>query len=1099
LINLIYGRAGTGKTAYVYNDFKERMLRGETGMLLIVPEQYSHDAEKQLCGICGDSLPLHGETLSFTRLCGHVIVETCGALQIVDGGGQVLIMHRAIEAVLGKLKVYRSKSLKAELIKTFLSAIGEFKNNGISAKALENFAKDASNPLSDKLCDLSLIYAVYESHIGARGYDTADKMSLLAEFITDSSVGQGHIYFDGFNDFTFQELQVIEKLMIKNAEMTFCLTCDYGAESEVFDLPNDTALKLKKMAKKLNIEVSEVHMQIQSKARAPELNFLEEHLFSFETAKYPETNEAISIYNAPTNYNECEYAAHIICKLVSDGYRYKEIGVMSRNQIDYGSVCESVFEKYGIPFFSSGKQDVLLKPPTALIDAALSCAALNWEYRSIFKYIKTGLTGISPDRCAELENYAIKWNIRGAAWQKNWTLPPDGYGGKEDAKALKRLNEVREKIISPLFNLKKAIKGETKASEKILALYNFLQEIEFPKQLSDKSEELEKRGDLRLADEYTQLWDIITNAMEQMYTILGEEEISEVMFQKLFALTISQYTVGVIPVSLDAVLLGGMEMSRRRDLKCLIILGATDDKLPMISKSDGLLSDSERLELSKLGAEISSGLSEQICREMNMLYSTLTLPSQKLALIYPGGTSRPSHIIKKISEMFDITEKSLCQCEYMTTAEEPCFELALKSKNGATCPAASAAREYFIKKQDNRAALINKTDNFLKIWREGMSKSKAENLYGQKLTLSASGIDNYFSCAFKHFLQSGMKLKKLSPAEFDAAQNGIFMHYVIEGVIEKTIKENELKDVGSELLEKLCDTKIAEFAEQNLFNFEGKNERFVYLFRRLGEDVKRVAADMLGELKRSDFVPCEFEHRFYQPFDKQTGKDRVYLTGIVDRIDIFNHNGEKYLRVIDYKTGKKAFRLPDILQGRNMQMLIYLFALTSDRSEKFGKDYKAAGMLYVPARDAIVKAPRNASCEEIEKEKTKALKRGGLISGDPEILEAMEKGETKKYLPVKIEKDGTYSGDSVIDAQQTELLKHHVKNMLKKATDGILCGNIERKPYYKGANENACLFCDYRGVCAFDEEMGDRRNVVRKKTTEEVWDALRKWSIGDEV
>ena len=1068
-------------------------------MFLIVPEQYSHDAEKQLCAVCGDSLSLHGETLSFSRLCGHVFLETCGNPQIIDGGGQVLIMHRAIESVIEKLKVYHSKSLKVGLIESFLSAIREFKYSGISANTLESLAKSTSGSLSDKLCDLSLIYAAYESLIGARGYDTTDKMSLLAEYINDSSVGQGHIYFDGFNDFTQQELQIIEKLMTKNADMTFCLTCDFDSDSDVFNLPNDTAQKLKKMAKKLNIEISEILMQTQSKARVPELNFLEKRLFSFEQAKYLETNNAISLYNALTNYNECEYAAHIICELLRDGYRYKEIGVMSRNQYDYGSVCESVFEKYGIPFFSSGKQDVMQKPPIALIDAALSYVTQNWEHHSIFKYIKTGLTGISPEDCAELENYVFKWNIRGAAWQKKWTLPPEGYGGKIDAQTQKKLNEIREKVIQPLINLKRAIMGETKGSDKVLALFNFLQEIDFQKQLGLKSEELEKRGNLRLADEYTQLWDILTDAMEQMYSIVGEDEISEVMFQKLFSLCLSQYSVGVIPVSLDAVLLGGMEMSRRRDLKCLIILGATDDKLPMIGKGEGLLSDSERLELSGLGAEISSGLNERMYREMNMLYSTLTLPSQKLVITYPGGLSRPSYIIKKISEMFDIAEKSFCQCEYMTTAEEPCLELALKSKNATTCPAVSAAREYFIKKQDYRAELIKSSDDFLKIWREPMSSTVAENLYGQQLTLSASAIDNYFSCAFKYFLQSGMKLKKHFPVEFDAAQNGIFMHYVIEGVIEKVFREYGLKNADSELIEKLCDAKTTEFTEQNLFNFEGKNVRFVYLFRRLGEDVKRVAEDMLGELKLSNFIPREFEHKFYQSFEGETGKSNLYLKGIVDRVDIFDLSGEKYLRVIDYKTGKKAFKLPDILHGRNMQMLIYLFALTSENNEKFGKDYKAAGMLYVPARDAIVKLPKSASDAEIEKEKTKALKRDGLVFGEPEILEAMENGETKKYLPVKMKKDGTYTGESIIDAEQTDLLKHYVKNMLKKATDGILGGEIERKPFYKGANENACLFCEYHPVCSFDEELGDRRNMVRKKTTDEVWQELGKWSSANET
>jgi ATP-dependent helicase/nuclease subunit B len=197
-----------------------------------------------------------------------------------------------------------------------------------------------------------------------------------------------------------------------------------------------------------------------------------------------------------------------------------------------------------------------------------------------------------------------------------------------------------------------------------------------------------------------------------------------------------------------------------------------------------------------------------------------------------------------------------------------------------------------------------------------------------------------------------------------------------------------------------------------------------------------------------------------------------------------------FLRVVDYKTGKQQFSLSDLVYGRNMQMLIYLFALIKQRKERFGENALPAGVLYVPARDVIVKASKNASDEVIAKEKTKKLRRSGLVLNNPLVLEAMESGENKKYLPVKYDKDGIAKGDSLVNSQQTELLSKHVENMLFKAAREILGGEIKRSPHYKSADDNTCRYCEYHSICGFDEDMGDRRRFVQKVSTEEVWKVM---------
>ena len=1066
MLTLLLGRAGTGKTMHVMNELKKRGEAGETPLLLIVPEQYSHNAERQLSAICGDGLSMYGETLSFTRLCGRVFSETGGApAHILDSGGQILLMHRALESAASQLMVFGKRGPRTQSLETLFVAIEEFKNLGIYPETLEQMAAQTANPLRDKLCDLSLIFDAYNALLHTHGCDSTDRLILLADKMEESTIGEtGHIYFDGFNDFTAQELRIIEKLIRKNAELTICLTCDLqSADTDVFEIPRKTVERLRRLAGTYNIECKmkifdgkEKEREITDSHKADELIFLEKHFFEHSMAEYPGKCRTITVYAAPTRYSECEHAAYTIWKLIRSGYRWRDIGVMTRNWDEYGQVCENVFEKYNISFFSSGRTDILDKPPIAIIDAALEIASSRWGYKQIFRYIKSGLLGLETDECAEFENYALKWNIQGSAWVREWTLPPDGYGKVADKETMERINGLRRLIIEPLFKLRDGMKGVTEADVKLRVLHSFLGDIKLPEHLAKKADEFEKRGETRLAYEYAQLWDIIKNAMEQFFLILGNTKLSAVEFRKLITLTLSRYDVGVIPVALDTTALGSMAMSRRRDLKCLIILGATDESIPMLTRGKGALSDSEREELTRLGAEMPTGIEEQYNREMNMLYSTMTLPSHELIITHPTGLEeRPSYIVKRLLTMFNIDAITLPEEEYMTAALTPYLELVMMRKN-----------------------IGQYTGN-----RDKLSNSAAQKLYGRKLSLSATRVDRYYSCPFQYFMQNGLQLDPRTPAEFDASATGLFIHNVLEGVSGDIMASVGFKNADEELCRSLTARHIEQYIRGTLFNFEGKTTRSKYLFRRLEEDVFRITLDTLDELKTSDFEPLEME------LDLENYLSPLKLRGSVDRVDGWEHGGKLYLRVMDYKTGKKSFNLSDVLYGRNMQMLIYLFALKEYGSIKYGMEIMPAGVLYVPARDVFLQLPRNTTEEKIIKKRESALRRSGLVLDDLSVLEAMENGEEKKYLPVRLTKNGI-TGDSLVTPNQVATLSEHVFHMLQRAASDISNGKIDCIPYYKSPEDNACLYCEYHAVCAFDESSGDRRRLAWQLKARQVWEEL---------
>jgi ATP-dependent helicase/nuclease subunit B len=125
---------------------------------------------------------------------------------------------------------------------------------------------------------------------------------------------------------------------------------------------------------------------------------------------------------------------------------------------------------------------------------------------------------------------------------------------------------------------------------------------------------------------------------------------------------------------------------------------------------------------------------------------------------------------------------------------------------------------------------------------------------------------------------------------------------------------------------------------------------------------------------------------------------------------------------------------------------------------------------------------------EVDKKFAEDKRRSGLVLNDPSVLEAMESGAVKRYLPVKTNKDGEFYGDSLVNATQVLAISKYVQRLLAVAKTEILDGSIDCCPYYKNDSDNACLYCEYHTVCGFDEDLGDRRHYLKKLKPEEIWE-----------
>jgi ATP-dependent helicase/nuclease subunit B len=1107
MLTLVLGRAGTGKTAFVMDDLKAKTAQHMTRLLYIVPEQYSHDAERQLLRICGDSLSLHGEVLSFSRLCSRVFAETGGsASTLLDDGGRLLLMSRALSAVAGKLELYGKAEQKEDFLEQLVALSKEFKSACITPDTLASAAARSKSPLKEKLDDLSLILGAYDGFFNNESPNPDDRLSRLVHVLGESALlTGGHIYVDGFTDFTAQELRVLEELLRLDADMTVCLTCDSlafdGTESgeELFEPSRKTALYLRRLAEQAGVPVKIIKRIAGSGKKAPELQYLEKELFLYNDVRFEADCTAVELHKASTAATECEYAASKVLALVRSGCRYRDIAVSVCDFDAYGPLAENIFEKYDIPVYINKKSAVNQKPPVALIEYAFDILTNGWDHSSVFRYLKTGMTGIEPSDCDLLENYVLQWNLRGGIWtrEEDWSLPPSGFerdfSGDDELK-LESINALRRAVTAPLTALGKALRRAGTFGDKLKALYNFLETIGLSLRIEEKAEVFSQSGDIQRAGEYRQLWDILVRAMDQFSDILGKAAGSNAEFLRLWKLLISQYDIGSIPVSLDRVGLGDLSRQRRRDLKCLLVIGATDDALPKSGNAGGLLSAGERSALLSLGIAVSGTAEERLYRELNSVYAAFTLPTDKLIVSWPqsgpgGGEKRPSFIVKRLKAMFSLTEQADRDFDFRLAALRPCFELAASAPNRPDSMAAAAAFVFF---NETDGLLLKTAAKAADLSRGSLTGGAAERLYGRDLVMSASRVDKFYSCRYLYFLQYGLNAKPRKPAGFDAPTAGTFVHYILENVTRDLRESGGFADVDEERCRALTAHYVSEYVRDVLHEFKDKSSRFKYLFNRLVGDVSFIVLDMVRELRNSDFSPVDFELEFSDTGDIPPHLiadevSRLKVKGFVDRVDGWEHDGKLYLRVVDYKTGKKTFRLSDVWYGMNMQMLIYLFALSKNGSEKYQKEIVPAGVLYAPARDELIPAPRNANPEDIDELRLKRLKRSGLILCDERVVEAMEHGGNKKYLPVRLSKEGALTGDSLAALEQLGKLSAHIDTMLLQIAAGVRKGSIAAEPYYKNGNDNACLFCDYRPACRFSEKDGDRRRYLKKLSTDEAW------------
>lgn len=1093
---VIYGKSGTGKSKYIYEDIKKEFNKKK--IYLVVPEQSNLTAEQKLFEELQVDTLINVEVLTLSRMATRVLDEVGEkSRNLLTSVGKNMIIYDILSREKSNLKFLGKSDKNIEIVSNIIT---EFKKHNIYMDFLSNLNIEEDYTRL-KIEDVKKIYSRYQEKISENFIDENDELTLLYENLEKVDLFKDSIiYFDDFLGFTTQEYKIFESLMKQASKITVTVPTDSlfisDKESDIFYFNKKFANKLIEIANNNGVDVKTIYLDKNYRTQYKDLIYLEQAFSKNSLKRYEEKVEHIKLLNSENPYVEVENVAKIIYSLVkNDGYRYKDFIVISSTTEEYNDDIKSIFSKYEIPVFIDEKKELNQNILVKFIIAMIDIFAKNWSFDSVMYYIKLGLLDIENFEICEFENYCLKWGIRNRKWFEKFEYEP------QNDKQIE-FEELRKKIINPLLDFKLRVSENKSVYELTKALYNFLIENKINEKLDNK---IKKINNIDIVNEYNTSYKILVSLFDEIVLIFGDEKISFEKYKEILQVGLNSSELGKIPANQDGVVFGDISRSRGKDIKIEFLIGINDGKIPSNNKVEGYFNDEDRKILGDLGLELAKDSKDNMYEEQFNIYRMLTLPCSRLYISYSSqdksGTSiRPSILIKKINRIFELKEEKLLDFEI--TNYDSTFENAIDGykeyiEGKEISNNLKNAINYFKKNDTEKFNIaisgLNYTNKSQRIKKENIIK-----LYGKTLQTSISKLEQYQGCPFSFHIKYGLKLQEKKELQMRALDTGNFMHDVIDEFFVR-LKEKgfDAKNIEDEDIEKVVVEIINELFQTSKYYIFSSTAKFKILSRRLKKVVLNSIKYIVYTLKNSKFEVLGNEMEFskdsiYKPIkiDLENGQ-QVEITGKIDRVDIGKLNDKEYVRIIDYKSSVKSLDFNKVVTGLQIQLITYLDDIC------YQSNFEPSGVLYMSLIDNIVRASKNLSDEEIKNEIKKNFRMQGVILADVDVARMMDTSldtGSSDIVPLAIsKKDGSImeSRSNVLKKDDFNNLQKQVRKIIKQISKEILTGNIDIKPYYY-QKKTPCEYCKYNNICSFTPGMKENEyRYISKYNKQEILEKLR--------
>ena len=1085
-------------------------LKNKRQVYLIVPEQSTLSTELDVFEYYDFESTIDLKVKSFRSIINEILLKEGGLkLDYLSEFSQKLLLKMAINEVRDQIKVY-DKSLKEDgFAKLILDFIKVIKSNLISPDQFREINDQASysQTLKDKMADVSLIYAAYQRLVSKSSYDGHDRVDLAISKIPKMKDYQNiSFYIDQFSNMSKQEIELITQLdQISN---NLCLnitmdprlipSLDSQVPSEVV-IDDGAVFEVSRRFLRALGHGGLSFIEVKDDSHVnPQIDYLLKKIFSYKKPEKLDEDQALDqifIKRYKNSDEETEALAINIAKdIFEKNLSYKDIAVVVTDQAEYYDKIKRQFKLNNLSFFMDSHRDLLENPIAKYIKSAIALLGSNFSYEFIVSYMKQAFFSIDQYKLNIFQNFLAQRRIVGDMIFKDKyfefdqkKLRKDDRYKEEDELNFEIANEVRNIFLESISEFEEDFEHDDR-KDSMLAwskrIYEFISLDAALERIGTYEEELKGLDKAEILEENRLIWNKFMEILDDFSKVDSEYSISFEDFSKYLEDALGDIKIGIVPPSKDQIQIGDLDRSRFSKVKKIYVVGFTNRYFPKSHNSPDILIEEEKEDLIDAGIDIENTNKKYADKDIFALYNAISKASDQLVFSYSLVNSsneamEEASILKYIQVLvkkknIDLFGGSYLDNIYSKTRLSHYLptlyrriankqELDKSEKNFVLSLVAALQTKKDYQTIYNSIALSDK----MLVKKDRLSDKALAFAFPEEARLSVSQIENYVQCPYKHYISYGLKPREDSTFNMDAMSFGNIAHKSVDSFIKKHAREDfESQDQVEEAL--LDD--FEEARDENISSYQLEDPRNRYYIKNLRAMLSVSCFALSEQYKLMDpdetLTEAYYGHGPFARFPAlsyQVDGKTYDLSGIIDRVDVYELDGKKYYRVIDYKTGNKYFDLLKVFYGLDIQLMVYLYTVTKL------EESKPLGAFYMKLNHRYRQMGQDEDLDQLIMDKHLL---DGLATDDLSILMKSDKSFSPDSIPnslvVKLarNKKDYLKQDAIISEDQFDSVFKRVNSLVEDNIHKIKTGQIQVEPY-KLKKKIPCEYCAYRSICKF--------------------------------
>jgi len=1150
MVRFVIGRAGSGKTQHCVDALVRAAENKPIGppLFWLVPEQAAFMSERRLMAHPNLTGTFRIRVTGFRRLCRILAQQFAIPAEMeLKPAERILLLSEAVRSCAKNLRAYGESAQHPGFLTTLDRTLRELVQNNQTSESLAKLSRQAetssSNPmLANKLADLSLLLQSWQQITGINHPDPELFPQLVAQkLLTQPPLAGTAIWVDAFSSMSLLEMQLCAALAKSADRMEITLLADPESPAirDTNAPPDQLSIfyRTERLYKGLTSVLKQYNVGIEKPLRleqnhrtssAPALTYVEQHLFSQTDNLAPVKDgitidqlHAIELWHCRDPEEEIHAAGRWIRDKIAGGGRYRDIGVIVGDLDAYEEPVRRIFSALNISFFLDSRRGVNHHPLVLFLRTALTLPENNFSRSNWLVLIKTGLAGVDAGAASLLENYLLAHGIDNDDFSTEWKwsrtfADPDADEPTEDQAALlAAANTLREKLrqdFAPWLELaeKKEPCDGAKLAQALVELLDRLGVAKTLEQwiLAARNPQTNQDGGAELAQMHQQLWTQTSELLSAMRRLFTGQKITPQQFSGLLTLGLGTLTLGLIPPTLDQVLISSADRSRHPELKTVIILGALEGLMPRLRRDESMLDDDDRRQLMKSTGSVDSSF--DLPSDQDFLQSTFfdyvafTRAAKEMIVCVPladsaGRKTVPSIHIARLRELFgDLKPQNLMESQSAIAAaasiENLTREVALQVGSGAS-PDDSENKSLllsaydWLKKQSEPqilAALRRAWNGFIDRTPAQLSAELVRAI--TKKQKSVSELETVAACPLKWFFRYGLGLAERSELTMEPKDLGDLYHRTLRAFFVQVLTHRlNWPDCTDDQLNQTLDAAIEACGKIVREEMARQAPETSVVLQNMRRNLRELVQFHRDFARRNQLRPIALELGFGAISQSHSQNDpdapvlpaysvelddriSVELRGKIDRVDA---NGDGAAMVIDYKLNEKTFAAADLEAGLSLQLITYLLALKGQKPVGQKNPLQPIGAFY-----QVLSPP-------IQLDKERSFKMRGLFDNQLYTsIDPVNSGQKSTFVALARKIDGAFykAGHDGINNPTFEAVLKFTRNKLAELAALSCSGQIAPDPYRQGS-DTPCKFCDYQSACPFDRLRGRFRKIQTNNKT----------------